>query len=233
MAVFVLDIQILNRFNVFAERPVRLDIHLVNLSSEVYVVDVAGAQIVLQQGVNVADGDTHAFRFLFIDGDINLRRFRGVGGECILDFRHGVHLLENALQGCVKHRGVGAVERLQTIVHTAAGTQTRNGRQLEEVNVGAGNSGEFGFNPVHDGGGMQVRIGSFIPRFQNDDRETDVFTAAAQNGVADNAHDVGNARFVFDFGINLRNQFAGTLHGSAFRQLDVGKDGTLIFIGDK
>ena len=71
--------QLFQAVQILAVFPVGLNHNLVNLSAEVYVVDVAGAEVVLQNIIDAADAYLHGFGFFAVNRDIIVRRLSGIG----------------------------------------------------------------------------------------------------------------------------------------------------------
>ena len=89
--------ELFETFDILTIFPVSLNHYLVNLGTEVNVVDIAGTQRILQHAVNTADGNFHRFGFFTVDVDVKVRRLCRIRGIGI----HNIRILINQHQNIV------------------------------------------------------------------------------------------------------------------------------------
>ena len=152
LAIFVLNIELVDAVNIFAELPIGLQHNLVNLSTKVNIVNIAGAEVILQNREDAAYRYPHSLRLLTVNINIDIRSFGSIGCISISNFRSHIYLHEHILQRGFNLLRIVGIGGKQTIIHTAAHAQAHNCRRFKELNLSLRTIRNLSSDTVHDVG---------------------------------------------------------------------------------
>ena len=213
----------------------RLHVHLPVAVLEEEVVDVERAEIGLQRGVDVVEGDLLGLGLFVVDVDVELRLGDAEAAEQAGEPRVAVALVGEILDGPLQRPQARAAAVLDLQLEAARAAQAVDRRRAEDADPCRRDLAEFLAQPGDDRGRAELRFaGPFLERLEDHEHAADVADVRAQDGrVARQVDGVGDAGlFAGDFA-HFADDLVGAVEGGAVGELRVEDQVALVLFGDK
>ena len=214
---------------------VGLDVDLPDSTIGVELVDEIAAHRRLQGLEDVADGDAQDLRLVAVDIEIDLGRVGAIGAEYARELRLLIGLEDERPHGRRElGRALAAADGFELVLEAAGRPEPDDGRSIVEEDARSRDALRFRLDFGDQSVDRLRGVGALLEGGEAYDEERGVGKRhAVELAEADNRGEGGDAFLGPDDLLNLARQRVGAIDGRSGRQIDLGVEEALVFLGQK